>query len=71
MPDNQDYADLGELLSSPGKWSEADAERARLLRESQAQAAAAYDQRDAARCAAMWRVVPQLDEALMVWEAER
>jgi hypothetical protein len=69
VPDNQDYADLADLLSRPTEWSEADAELARTLRESQAQAAAAFDQRDKSRVGSMWNVVRQLDEALSIWEA--
>ena len=71
MPDDQDYADLGELLSRPEQWNEADAARARSLREHQATAAAAFDQRDEKRAASMWGVVAQLDDALAVWEASR
>ena len=69
MPDNKDYADLADLLSRPTEWSEADAELARTLRESQARAAAAFDQRDKSRVGSMWNVVRQLDEALSIWEA--
>jgi hypothetical protein len=71
MPDNQDYADLRELLSRPEQWTEADAARAPSLREHQSAAAAAYDQRDKERAASMWGVVRQLDEALALWEASR
>ena len=71
MPDNQDYAALGELLTRPEQWTEADAARARSLREGQAAAAAAYDQRDKVRVASMWRVVQELDDALAVWETNR
>ncbi len=71
MPDDRDYAALGELLSRPEHWTEADAARARSLREHQAAAAAAYDQRDKERVASMWGVVRQLDDALAVWETNR
>lgn len=71
MPDDQDYAALGALLSDPEHWTESDVERARLLRRMQANAATAYDQRDTVRVAAMWRVVQQIDDALAVWEAAR
>ena len=43
----------------------------RSLREHQAAAAAAYDQRDKERVASMWGVVRQLDDALAVWETNR
>jgi hypothetical protein len=69
MPDNQDYADLGELLSRAERWDEADAERARLLRKHQASTAAEFDQRDRVRVSAMWAVVRQLDEAVARYEA--
>ena len=69
MPDDRDYADLGELLSQPERWSHADADRARLLRDRQARAATDYDQRDKDRVAAMWRVVQRLDEALATFDA--
>ena len=68
MPDDQDYADLGELLAQREQWSDADAVRARRLRDGQAQAATDYDQRDRVRVAAMWRVVQQLDEALAAFD---
>ena len=71
MPDNEDYAMLGNLLAHPEEWSEADAEFARTLRRNQAANAAGYDQRDKHRVASMWVVVQQLDEALAVWEASR
>ncbi len=71
MPDDQDYTDLGELLSQPEQWSDAEATRARRLREGQAKAAADYDQRDRVRVAAMWGVVQQLDEALAAFDASR
>lgn len=71
MPDDQDYADLGELLSQPEQWSDAEAAWARLLRERQARGATDYDQRDRVRVAAMWRVVHQLDEALAAFDAAR
>ena len=71
MPDDQDYADLGELIAHPEEWSDADADRARLLRNSQALAASDYDQRDQKRVAAMWSVVQQLDEALAAFDAAR
>ena len=71
IPDDQDYADLGELISRPEQWTEADAARARSLREHQAAAAAAFDQRDRERVASMWGVVRQLDDALAVWESNR
>ncbi|WP_426561929.1 hypothetical protein ACPPVT_15965 [Angustibacter sp. McL0619] len=71
MPDNQDYAALGDLLSRPEQWTESDAANARSLREQQASAAAAFDQRDKARVASMWDVVRELDEALAAWEAGR
>jgi hypothetical protein len=71
VPDDQDYADLGQLLSQPEQWSDADAARARRLRDHQAQAAADYDQRDRVRVAAMWGVVQQLDEALAVLDGTR
>ena len=69
MPDDQDYADLGELLAQSEQWSGADAARARRIRDGQAQAATDYDQRDRVRLAAMWRVVQQLDEALTAFGA--
>jgi len=71
VPDDQDYADLGELLAQPEQWSDADAAQARLLRDGQAQAATDYDQRDRVRVAAMWRVVQQTDEALAAFDAAR
>ena len=71
MPDYQDYVALGVVLSGSELWTESDVERARLIRRQQASAAASFDQRDAARVAAMWSVVRQLDEALAVWEAVR
>lgn len=71
MPDDQDYADLADVLSQSEQWTEADAARARSLREHQAAAAAAFDQRDTKRVAAMWGVVRQLDDALAVWESSR
>ena len=71
MPHDQDYVALGVLLSDPELWTESDAERARLIRRQQTSAADSFDQRDAARVAAMWRVVQQLDDALAAWEAVR
>jgi hypothetical protein len=71
MPDDQDYAALGELLAHPERWSEADAQRARTLLEHQAACAEEYDQRDKGRVASMWAVVRDLDEALATWEATR
>ena len=71
MPDNQDYADLAELLARSEEWSEADAVRARQVRRHQADAAAAFDQRDRERVAAMWAVVHQIDDALDRWESAR
>lgn len=61
----------GGLLSQPEQWTEADAALARSLREHQAAAAAAFDQRDKKRVASMWGVVRQLDDALAVWESSR
>jgi hypothetical protein len=69
MPDDQDYADLRELLAHPEQWTAAEAERARTLRDHQAAAAADYDRRDKARVASMRAVVEQLDDALATWEA--
>ena len=71
MPDHVDHADLSNLLSQPERWTVADADQARLFREQQAAAAAGFDQRDATRVAAMWRVVKELDDALAVWESSR
>ena len=71
MPGNQDYADLGELLAHPERWSTSDADRARMLRNLQAEAAAGYDPRDKVRVVAMWQVVRQLDEALTAFDAAR
>ena len=71
MPDDQDYADLGELRARREQWSDADAARARRLRDAQAQATTDYDQRDSVRVAAMWHVVQQLDEALAAFDAAR
>lgn len=70
MPGDQDYAALGELLSRPAHWTEAAATRAPSLREHQATAAAAYDQRTRSG-SSMWGVVRQLDDALAVWETNR
>jgi len=71
MPDDQDYADLQILLARPEQWTDADAKRARTLRDHQAAAAANYDQRDKVRVASMWAVVEQLDDALGTWVASR
>jgi hypothetical protein len=68
MPDDEDYRDLAELLAHPETWTEADAGRARLLREMQARSAAAHDRRDASRVQAMVAVVQQLDDALVTYE---
>lgn len=71
MPDDHDYAALEALLSGPEHWTESDVGRARLIRRMQAGAAAACDQRDTARVAAMWSVAQQVEDALAAREAAR
>jgi hypothetical protein len=69
VPDNEDYEGLRDLLAHPEGWTESEAKQARLLRQSQAEAEASYDQRDRRRVAAMRQVVEQLDDAIAVWDA--
>jgi hypothetical protein len=69
VPDNEDYEGLRDLLGHPEGWTESEVKQARLLRQSQAEGAAAYDQRDRRRVAAMWQVVGQLDDAIAGWDA--
>ena len=71
MPDDQDYTDLGRLLAQPEHWTAGEVRMARMIRRSQAEAAAAFDQRDQERVGAMWAVVQQIDEALERWERSR
>ena len=69
MPDNEEYEGLRDLLAHPEGWTESEVKQAHLLRPSQAEGAASFDQRDRRRAAAMWPVVEQLDDAIAVWNA--
>jgi len=71
VPDNEDYAALGELLSRVASWSDADARQARSLLTAQEEGIASVHPRDAARRESMTAVAIQLRDALAQWEAER
>ena len=71
MPDNQDHADLGELLSPRERWSDADA--ARGATDARKPGPSRYRLRPAEQDLGSlpWRVVHQLDEALAAFDAAR
>lgn len=71
VPDDQDYADLGALLTDPAHWTDEQAATARLVRRAQIGALAAVDARNRELAADMAVVVKELDSAIAVWEASR
>jgi hypothetical protein len=71
VPDDTDYAALGDLLADPTAWSKSEATRTRRLLEAQQKSVAAYDQRDLTRLSAMEIVAEQRARAIAVYESPR
>ncbi len=68
MPDNEDYAALDRLLSSPEAWSAEDASAARSHLRHQEDAVMSVHPRDAHRREAMQAVADDLRAAIIIWE---
>ena len=69
MPDDLDYAWLGELLRDPRAWSDGDAATVRSMIATQRAALAEEHPRDATSRLASEQLIDELEIALAVYEA--
>ena len=71
MPDEQDYAEFGRLLASPGTWSDQEAAHVKRLLVSQTDMVSACHPKDSGGRRRLQAVVDDIQAALEQYEAGR